>query len=161
MSVDAQRLMDSVTYINMLWSGPFQIAVSLYFLHRTMGWSIYAGLGVMVIFTPINFLIARKANKFQVLFGTMRLTLYFHYFAHKVSRLQAIRNYRWFCSALFVPTTLIWDGKPPAISNLRIWETWNSSILNLVYINAFSFENVKFPLNGWLTFYREQVLKLN
>ena len=134
MSVDAQRLMDSMTYINMLWSGPFQIAVSLYFLHRTMGWSIYAGLGVMVIFTPINVLIARKANKFQVLFWIMRFTLYSLCFAHKKTRLQAIRNYRWFYGASFEPTTLIWDGKPLALSNLRIREAWNSSILNLVYI---------------------------
>ena len=45
-----------------------------------------------------------------------------------------------------MPTTLIWDGQPPAISNLRIREAWNSSILNFVYINAFSFENVKFTV---------------
>lgn len=66
MSVDAQRLMDVMTYLNMIWSGPFQVGVSLYFLHQTMGWSIYAGLGVMVIFTPINFLIGRMVNKLQV-----------------------------------------------------------------------------------------------
>ena len=66
MSVDAQRLMDSMPYINLLWSGPFQIGVSLYFLHRTMGWPIYAGLGVMVLFMPLNVLITRKVNKFQV-----------------------------------------------------------------------------------------------
>ncbi|KAJ7390651.1 Multidrug resistance-associated protein 1 [Desmophyllum pertusum] len=55
MSVDAQRLMDVMTYINMIWSAPFQVGVSLYFLHRTMGWSIYVGLGVMVVFTPLTF----------------------------------------------------------------------------------------------------------
>ena len=66
MSVDAQRLMDSMPYINMLWSGPFQIGVSLYFLHRNMGWAIYVGLGVMVLFMPLNILITRKVNKFQV-----------------------------------------------------------------------------------------------
>ena len=66
MSVDAQRLMDVMTYLNMIWSGPFQVGVSLYFLHRTMGWAIYAGLGVMVVFTPINFLVGRMVNKLQV-----------------------------------------------------------------------------------------------
>ncbi|XP_078381052.1 multidrug resistance-associated protein 1-like [Oculina patagonica] len=66
MSVDAQRLMDSMTYINMIWSAPFQVGVSLYFLHRTMGWSIYVGLGVMVVFTPLNFLIGRMVNNLQV-----------------------------------------------------------------------------------------------
>ena len=60
MSVDAQRLMDVMTYLNMIWSGPFQVGVSLYFLHQTMGWPIYAGLGA------INFLIGRMVNKLQV-----------------------------------------------------------------------------------------------
>ena len=45
-----------------------------------------------------------------------------------------------------MPTTLIWDGKPPTISNLLIRDAWNSSILNPVYINAFLFENVKFTV---------------
>ena len=67
MSVDAQRLTDVLPYINLLWSAPFQIGVALYFLHRTMGWPIYAGLGVMVIFTPLNILITRSINKYQVL----------------------------------------------------------------------------------------------
>ena len=31
MSVDAQRLMDLLTYVNVLWSGPLQIIISLYF----------------------------------------------------------------------------------------------------------------------------------
>ena len=66
MSVDAQRLMDVMTYINMIWSAPFQVGVSLYFLHRTMGWSIYVGLGVMVVFTPLTFLVGRMVNKLQV-----------------------------------------------------------------------------------------------
>ncbi|XP_068685996.1 multidrug resistance-associated protein 1-like [Montipora foliosa] len=66
MSVDAQRLTDVLPYINLLWSAPFQIGVALYFLHRTMGWPIYAGLGVMVIFTPLNILITRSINKYQV-----------------------------------------------------------------------------------------------
>ena len=37
MSVDAQRFMDLTTYLNMLWSAPLQIALSLYFLWQTLG----------------------------------------------------------------------------------------------------------------------------
>lgn len=32
MSVDAQRFMDLVTYINMVWSAPLQVVLALYFL---------------------------------------------------------------------------------------------------------------------------------
>ena len=67
MSVDAQRLADALPYLNILWSGPFQIGVALYFLHLTMGWVIYAGLGVMILFTPLNILMTRSINKYQVL----------------------------------------------------------------------------------------------
>lgn len=37
MSVDAQRLMDLTTYLNMLWSAPLQIALAIYFLYQILG----------------------------------------------------------------------------------------------------------------------------
>ncbi|XP_078381561.1 multidrug resistance-associated protein 1-like isoform X2 [Oculina patagonica] len=67
MSVDAQRLMDLLTYVNVLWSGPLQIVIALYFLYNTMGVSILAGVGVMVLFIPSNLLISRFLRKLQVL----------------------------------------------------------------------------------------------
>ena len=66
MSVDAQRLMDLLTYVNVLWSGPLQIIISLYFLYNTMGVSILAGLGVMLLLIPSNILISKIARKLQV-----------------------------------------------------------------------------------------------
>lgn len=66
MSVDAQRLMDLLTYVNVLWSGPLQIIISLYFLYNTMGVSILAGVGVMLLLIPSNILISKVARKLQV-----------------------------------------------------------------------------------------------
>ena len=66
MSVDAQRFMDLMTYFHTIWSGPFQIIVSLYFLWQTLGPSVLAGVGVMVIMIPINALIAHKTRQLQV-----------------------------------------------------------------------------------------------
>ena len=37
MSVDAQRLQDLCPYLHMLWSGPYQISLALYFLSRELG----------------------------------------------------------------------------------------------------------------------------
>lgn len=37
MAVDAQRMMDVMTYINLIWSSPFQIALAIYFLWQTLG----------------------------------------------------------------------------------------------------------------------------
>ncbi|CAO3563902.1 unnamed protein product [Mortierella alpina] len=54
MSVDAQRIQDLLNYLHVLWSGVFQITVTLYLLYSTMGWSIFAGLAVMFLMIPLN-----------------------------------------------------------------------------------------------------------
>ena len=66
MSVDAQRFMELTTYLNMIWSAPFQMCVSLYFLWKTLGPSILAGVAVMIILIPINGYIAKKTKMLQV-----------------------------------------------------------------------------------------------
>lgn len=66
MSVDAQRFMDTVTYLNMVWSAPLQIVLSLIFLYLTMGPSIFAGFAVMVIMLPVNAFLGAQARKLQV-----------------------------------------------------------------------------------------------
>ena len=65
MSVDAQRLMDLMAYVNVIWSAPLQIIVSLYFLYNTMGVSILAGVGVMILLVPTNLLVGKLARKIQ------------------------------------------------------------------------------------------------
>ncbi|XP_076209731.1 ATP-binding cassette sub-family C member 3 isoform X1 [Aptenodytes patagonicus] len=66
MSVDAQRFMDLMTFLNMLWSAPLQIFLALYFLWQTLGPSVLAGVAVMVLLIPFNSAIAMKTRRFQV-----------------------------------------------------------------------------------------------
>ncbi|KAK3559875.1 hypothetical protein QTP86_026191, partial [Hemibagrus guttatus] len=66
MSVDAQRFMDLTTFLNMLWSAPLQIILALFFLWRTLGPSILAGVAVMVLLIPFNAVIAMKTRAYQV-----------------------------------------------------------------------------------------------
>ena len=66
MSVDAQHLMDTLSYLNMIWSAPLQITLAVIFLYRTMGVSIFAGVAVMVVLFPINFVTGRGLRHFQV-----------------------------------------------------------------------------------------------
>ncbi|CAK8671763.1 unnamed protein product [Clavelina lepadiformis] len=65
MSVDAQRMLDVTTCINVFWSAPLQIILSMYFLWQTIGPSTLAGLGVMVLLVPINAFIASRVHKYQ------------------------------------------------------------------------------------------------
>ena len=66
MSVDAQRLMELMTYINSLWSSTFQICVSVYFLYNTLGLSILAGVGVMLLVIPLNMFMGQRLGSLQV-----------------------------------------------------------------------------------------------
>ena len=66
MSVDAQRLMDLMTYLYAVYSAPLQIVIALVLLYRFLGPSIFAGFAVMIILIPVNFLIAGKGRKYQV-----------------------------------------------------------------------------------------------
>ena len=65
MSVDAQRFMDLMTYIHMIWSAPFQIVFSVIFLYFTIQYAVLAGLFVMIMMIPINGVIAAINRKLQ------------------------------------------------------------------------------------------------
>ncbi|KAM8798712.1 multidrug resistance-associated protein 1 isoform 1-T1 [Eudromia elegans] len=66
MSVDAQRFMDLVTYINMIWSAPLQVILALYLLWQNLGPSVLAGVAVMVLLVPVNAVMAMKTKTYQV-----------------------------------------------------------------------------------------------
>ncbi|ESO12440.1 hypothetical protein HELRODRAFT_105347 [Helobdella robusta] len=65
MSTDAQKFTELATYLNMLWSAPFQIMVSIYMLYKLLGVSVFAGVIVMVVLIPFNMYIAKKSRMFQ------------------------------------------------------------------------------------------------
>ena len=66
MSVDAQRLMDLVTYLNVLWSSPLVIVIAMYFLFDVMGPYTLAGVGVLILLVPFNLVVTKIARKLQV-----------------------------------------------------------------------------------------------
>ncbi|KAJ3040828.1 hypothetical protein HDV00_010443 [Rhizophlyctis rosea] len=62
MSIDAGRLGDLCSYLQILWSGPFQITLAIYFLYQTLGVAIFAGVGVMVLTIPVNIVLATRSR---------------------------------------------------------------------------------------------------
>ncbi|KAF5296657.1 hypothetical protein FQR65_LT10197 [Abscondita terminalis] len=66
MSVDAQKFVELTPYLNMIWSAPLQIILSLYFLWNILGASVLAGLAVMIILIPINGVIANRGKVLQI-----------------------------------------------------------------------------------------------
>ncbi|XP_053202216.1 multidrug resistance-associated protein 1-like isoform X2 [Panonychus citri] len=68
MSVDAKRFLDLLPYLNLIWSAPLQILLSIWFLYIELGYSSLFGLGVMVLMMPINGATVHWCQKFQVKF---------------------------------------------------------------------------------------------
>ncbi|XP_053202214.1 ATP-binding cassette sub-family C member 3-like [Panonychus citri] len=68
MSVDAKRFLDLLPYLNLIWSAPLQILLSIWFLYIELGYSSLFGLGVMVLMMPINGATIHLCQKFQVKF---------------------------------------------------------------------------------------------
>ncbi|KAI1318942.1 hypothetical protein EDD11_005376 [Mortierella claussenii] len=65
MSIDAQRVQDLVTYLHVVWSGLFQIAIAMYLLYDTMSWAIFAGVTVMILTIPLNARLSVFMKNFQ------------------------------------------------------------------------------------------------
>ena len=66
MSVDATKFQDITTYLNMVWSAPLQIVGTLIFLYNLLGWSMFAGVGIMALLLPFNFFVSKKIKAAQV-----------------------------------------------------------------------------------------------
>ncbi|KAI8807236.1 P-loop containing nucleoside triphosphate hydrolase protein [Cladochytrium replicatum] len=65
MSVDSAKLQDTTTYLHVIWSGPFQICMALYFLYQTLGPAIFAGVAVMIVMIPVNAYLASISRAVQ------------------------------------------------------------------------------------------------
>ena len=65
MAVDAQRLQDLTQFAQQLWSAPFQIIICMVSLYQLVGWSMLAGIGVMIIMVPLNTWISRVMRNLQ------------------------------------------------------------------------------------------------
>ena len=66
MSVDAQRLMELMTNLNLMWSAPLQITMATYFLYDVMGVSVLAGVAVLLLMIPLNLVVTRICRRLQV-----------------------------------------------------------------------------------------------
>ena len=65
MAVDTQRLQDLTQYGQQLWSAPYQIVLCMLSLYQLVGYSMFAGVGAMILMIPINGLIARLMKTLQ------------------------------------------------------------------------------------------------
>ncbi|KAG5922873.1 hypothetical protein E4U42_005186 [Claviceps africana] len=65
MAVDAQRLQDLTQFLHQAWSSPFQIIICMVSLYNLLGWSMMAGIVVMIVMMPAQGWIARIMKNLQ------------------------------------------------------------------------------------------------
>lgn len=63
MSTDTDRLMNFAESFHACWSMPLQLFITLYLLYLQLGVAALAGFAVIVVFTPINRVLAVKIGK--------------------------------------------------------------------------------------------------
>ncbi len=66
MTVDAQRMQDLTSYLHTVWSAPFQMIVSMYFLWQELGPSVLSGVAVILLTIPMSTYVAKKCREVQV-----------------------------------------------------------------------------------------------
>jgi hypothetical protein len=65
MQVNTNSFVELTTYINMLWSAPFQIILCIVLLWQYLGVASLAGLVTMILFIPFNAFLSNKAKVLQ------------------------------------------------------------------------------------------------
>jgi len=66
MSVDAGKFMELSPYINLVWSAPLQITISLALLWNVLGPSVLAGLFLLILMIPANAFVANRIKSLQI-----------------------------------------------------------------------------------------------
>ena len=66
MANDTQSFMDLMADIDQIWSSPFKIILSQYFLWQYLGPSSLVGLALMIITIPFDSIIARKLKELKI-----------------------------------------------------------------------------------------------
>lgn len=66
MSVDSMKIQTTSEYLQMIWSAPFQIIVSMILLWFQLKWAAFGGIAVLLLIIPFTTLVSRKLQYYQV-----------------------------------------------------------------------------------------------
>ncbi|KAJ2802822.1 hypothetical protein H4R21_002273, partial [Coemansia helicoidea] len=95
MSVDSQRVADfTANFAHHLWSSPLQIALALYLLYRTLGWTAFAGVLTMLVSIPTSARLSRSMralNKLLMGYRDRRMKV----MDEVLSGIKIIKLYAW------------------------------------------------------------------
>lgn len=94
MAVDSQRFQDLIVYINLIWSAPLQIVLTIVLLYRELGWATFAGVAAMIVFLPLIAYLARLVKVAQLKLMTIKDERIKH-MSELLSGIKVIKLYAW------------------------------------------------------------------
>ncbi|KAG2386093.1 hypothetical protein C9374_002539 [Naegleria lovaniensis] len=121
MAIDSNKLCGLVTYLHMVWSGVFQIAVCLIMLFSLIGWSTIAGFAIIIVVIPLNGLIARvvaRIRKVLLKFTGERIKMV----NEVIQGIRIIKFYAWELSFI---------KKIMEIRNKEIWKVTQTALIGI------------------------------
>ena len=170
LSVNAQMLADLTTYLNVVWSAPLQIILSLIMLYKYLGISAIIGVGTVILIIPLNIFVVNKIKKIQltkhkhqdsrikmmneILSGIKVLKFYGWELSFKniLSKIRTIEMKNYMKSGLFfIFTNLVWTSAPLIITIVSFGSfiAINDSEMftsNVVFVSLSLFNILRFPL---------------
>ncbi|KAG9326974.1 hypothetical protein KVV02_001924 [Mortierella alpina] len=78
MSVDSERWSEALVFMPMFISIPIELIIAIWMLYQQISWSVFVGLGTIIILTPVQGIIAKffmkaKAQKLEAMDGRIRI----------------------------------------------------------------------------------------
>lgn len=123
MSVDAGRIEGAASCMHYMWSGPSIILVTLWILYRILGWFALIGLGLLIVFIPIQNKIFAKMSKYRALATK--------YSDERIKKMQeaiyGIRVIKFYCWEESILDTLV------AIRHLEL-----KAVTKIIFVKAFT-----------------------
>ncbi|GMR31872.1 hypothetical protein PMAYCL1PPCAC_02067 [Pristionchus mayeri] len=66
MAIDVERFKMLVPQLQMYWSSPFQLSLTLFMLYQKLGWSAFMGVLVMLSLIPLNIVVSKVIKGWQI-----------------------------------------------------------------------------------------------
>lgn len=123
MSVDAGRVEGAASCLHYMWSGPSIILITLLILCNILGWFALIGLGLLIVFIPIQNKIFAKMSKYRQLATK--------YSDERIKKMQeavyGIRVIKFYCWEESILDTLV------AIRHLEL-----NAVTKIIFVKAFT-----------------------
>ncbi|XP_014786272.1 multidrug resistance-associated protein 1 [Octopus bimaculoides] len=170
MSVDCERINTALRMFWVMWSAPLEIIVALLFLYNILGPSVFAGVSLLIVLTPVNLYITRIVGRYtltqmevkdkrlgiinQVLFGIKVLKLYAweSLFQKKIStvrreELNLLKKANLILSVIW----FLWEVSPFMVMIASfatyIFVTGHSISVQTAFVSQSLFNLMKVPMN--------------